>query len=141
MGMPLTSKISPSETVRLRPIVEADLPALFQIQLDPEANLMAAVIPRSEEAFFAKLKEILQGPNVVPKAIVVNGALVGSISIFEMEGSNHIGYWIAKEWWGKGIASRAVALILDEVSARPIDARVAKHNVASLRVLEKHGFK
>jgi RimJ/RimL family protein N-acetyltransferase len=129
------------DAISLRPVVESDLPALYQIQLDPDANRMAAVIPRSEEAFFAKWKEILQDPNLVSKAIILDDQLVGSISIFQIEGSNHIGYWIATEWWGKGIASRAVAMILDQVSLRPIHARVAKHNVASLRILEKHGFR
>ena len=49
-------------------------------------------------------------------------------------------YWLGREFWGKGIASRALRVFLREVQVRPLYARVAKDNVASLRVLQKCGF-
>ncbi len=52
----------------------------------------------------------------------------------------HFGYWIGREYWGKGIASAALADFLDVVEDRPLHARVAKHNAGSIRVLEKCGF-
>ena len=58
-----------------------------------------------------------------------------------MDGEDAIGYWIAKEHWGRGIASRALELLLQEVPRRPLVARVARHNGASLRVLERCGFR
>jgi len=131
----------PVSNISLRPVVEADLPRLYEIQCDLDANRMAAVIPQTEEAFFAKWKKILQDQSCIAKAIIHGEELVGSINIFQVEGETCIGYWVATEWWGKGIASRAVGLILNEVSTRPIHATVARENVASLRVLEKHGFK
>lgn len=42
--------------------------------------------------------------------------------------------------WGKGIATRALAAFLDLETRRPLEARVAQDNRASLRVLEKNGF-
>ena len=51
-----------------------------------------------------------------------------------------VSYWIGKEHWGKGVATRALAAFLHIVTERPLHARVAKHNVASIRVLEKCGF-
>ncbi len=51
-----------------------------------------------------------------------------------------IGYWIARDFWGKGIATHALALLLREVSLRPLYAHVATTNEASLRVLQKSGF-
>ena len=127
--------------VSLRPILEADLPFLFQMQLDPEANAMAAVIPRNEEAYFPLWRNILNDSSVVPQAILLDGELVGQVSMFHSDGQACVGYWIAKDHWGKGIASRALPLLLQEVTIRPLHSRVAKHNVASLRVLEKAGFK
>ena len=51
-----------------------------------------------------------------------------------------MGYWIGKEYWGRGIASIALAEFLLLQNSRPLYAHVAKHNKASLRVLEKCGF-
>ena len=45
------------------------------------------------------------------------------------------------EHWGKGVATKAVSAFLRQVETRPLYAHVAKHNVASLRVLEKCGFR
>ena len=57
-----------------------------------------------------------------------------------MDGEDHVGYWIDRAYWGKGIASRALHLLLREVAKRPLVATVATSNGASLRVLQKCGF-
>jgi RimJ/RimL family protein N-acetyltransferase len=49
--------------------------------------------------------------------------------------------WIDLAAWGGGVASRALGLLLELVSARPLHAQVASDNYASLRVLQKAGFK
>jgi RimJ/RimL family protein N-acetyltransferase len=51
-----------------------------------------------------------------------------------------VGYWIGREFWGRGLATRALSAFLHEVEERPIYAGVAETNVASIRVLEKCGF-
>jgi RimJ/RimL family protein N-acetyltransferase len=51
-----------------------------------------------------------------------------------------VGYWIGKEFWGKGIASGSLKQFLGVVKSRPLFAHVARHNRASKRVLEKCGF-
>jgi RimJ/RimL family protein N-acetyltransferase len=51
-----------------------------------------------------------------------------------------VGYWIGRDYWGKGVATRALSNFLRLVKTRPLYAHVAEHNVASLRVLEKCGF-
>ncbi len=51
-----------------------------------------------------------------------------------------IGYWLGRAVWGRGIATRALAVFLDEMRDQPVYARVARHNIASLRVLQKRGF-
>ncbi len=52
-----------------------------------------------------------------------------------------VGYWIGKEYWGRGIASEALRLYLVEELQRPLLATVAEHNTGSIRVLEKAGFR
>lgn len=126
--------------VRLRDVAAADLPTLFQHQLDPDANRMAVVIPRDAEQFDAHWGKILSDESVVAKAILADDVLVGQISCFRMDGLDCVGYWIAKAHWGRGIATRALALLLREVSIRPLHARAARQNIASIRVLERCGF-
>jgi RimJ/RimL family protein N-acetyltransferase len=62
------------------------------------------------------------------------------VSRFPADGSPHVGYWLDRAYWGKGIAGRALALFLSEVADRPLFATVATSNGASLRVLQKCGF-
>lgn len=50
-------------------------------------------------------------------------------------------YWIGKQYWGKGIATEALLNFLPKLKVRPLYARAAKENPASIRVLEKCGFK
>jgi RimJ/RimL family protein N-acetyltransferase len=126
--------------VRLRAVVPADLPTLFAYQADAESCRMAAVHPRTEGAFYAKWDEIFRDPGVTARAMVADGALVGSISCFSLEGRDFVGYWIGREHWGKGVATRALELLLEEVGRRPLFARVATENLGSMRVLERCGF-
>lgn len=126
--------------VNLRPVTSADLPIFFQQQQDPVANSMAVVNPRDREAFDDHWRKVLASTSSISRTIVADGDVVGNISCFPMEGLDSIGYWIGREHWGRGIASRAVALLLEEVPQRPLHARAARSNLASVRVLTKNGF-
>ena len=70
----------------------------------------------------------------------IENRLAGSIVCFERHGVSEVGYWLGREFWGNGVASKALELLLQEVQSRPLYARVATTNVASLRVLQKCGF-
>jgi RimJ/RimL family protein N-acetyltransferase len=133
-------KNTPSPHVQLRHVEPGDLPELFRHQLDPEANRMAVMNARDEHAFNTHWAKILGDPTLFVRAILADGQLVGSINCFPWDGRDHVGYSIAREHWGRGIATRALALLLERVSSRPLHARVARSNVASLRVLERCGF-
>jgi len=127
--------------VRLRDVTEADLATLFEHQRDPESVRMAAFAPRDRDAFAAHWKRLFSDPTVLNKAILYDGHLAGNVTSFERGGERLVGYWIGKEYWSRGIASRALAMFLtDAETRRPLHARVAKHNGASLRVLLKSGF-
>lgn len=116
------------DQVCLRDLQPDDLPRLFEFNLDPEANRLAATIARDEHAFAANWTKALADPNVVAKAICVGGVLAGSICCFERDGSRSVGYWLSREFWGRGIASRALELLLEEVTFRPLHAQVASSN-------------
>jgi RimJ/RimL family protein N-acetyltransferase len=57
-----------------------------------------------------------------------------------MFGEREVSYWIARKHWGKGLATAALGAFLEEVTIRPLQARVAHDNMGSLRVLQKCGF-
>jgi RimJ/RimL family protein N-acetyltransferase len=113
---------------------------MYRMQLDPEANRLAATVPRSAEAFHAHWSDALGEPSTTAKAILLDEALVGYVACFPHDGRAHVGYWVGREHWGRGVATEALRLLLLEVDTRPLYARVATGNAASLRVLQKCGF-
>jgi RimJ/RimL family protein N-acetyltransferase len=129
-----------TEDVWLRPVQPCDLPRMYDMQLDPESNRMAVMIPRTGEEFDSHWAKSLTDPGITARAVLVGEALVGYISCFPMDGQDHVGYWIDRAYWGMGIASRALHLLLREVARRPLVATAATSNGASLRVLQKCGF-
>ena len=81
-------------------------------------------------------------------AVEVGGEAVGSIGIFPQsdihEKSAEMGYWLAEEFWGQGIMTKAIQEIV-EYGFRTFDivriyARPFSTNLKSQRVLEKSGF-
>lgn len=126
--------------VRLRDVQPTDLPTLYQHQRDPDAIRMAAVHPRDAQAFTTHWSKILNDATIVAQAILVDEILVGYVTCFPHEDVHYVGYWIDKEYWGRGIATRALARLLERVPIRPLQARVAQENIGSLRVLERCGF-
>ncbi len=128
-------------SVHLRDVAEADLPLLYQFSLDPDSNRMAMVHPRDGESFDAHWAKVLRSSDTVSKVILLEDRVVGKISCFGSDGTNMVGYWIDRAHWGRGIATRALVLLLEEVAIRPLTARVATTNLGSIRVLEKCGFR
>ena len=126
--------------VTLRDVADDDLPVFFEFQRDPDANRMAAFPPRDREAFAAHWAKIRADATVTIKTVLLDGQVAGSVVSFEKFGQRLVGYWLGKPYWGRGVATAALAQFLGHDTARPLHARVAKHNVASIRVLEKCGF-
>jgi len=121
-------------------VSEADLPTLFEHQLDPEACQMAALHPRDQDAFTKHWRKVLADPTVAKQTVLIDGHVAGNLVAFDREGKREVGYWIGREYWGQGIATAALALFLHQVPDRPLRATVAASNIASLRVLAKVGF-
>ena len=126
--------------VLLRDVEEGDLPIFLEHQLDPAANQMAAFQARDRDAFMAHWMKILGDETVVKKTILFGDQVAGNIVCYLQSGRWLIGYWLARQLWGRGIATRALAGLVAQVQVRPLHAHVAKHNVGSIRVLEKCGF-
>lgn len=132
--------IAPSE-VRIRAVEDDDLPTLLAHQDDPVAAAMAVFQTRDPEAFFRHWTKIRSDPTVVARTIVVvDGTVVGNIVSWVEGGQREVGYWIGREFWGRGYATAALRLLLAELPDRPLTAHVALDNIGSRRVLEHCGF-
>ena len=129
-------------TVTLRDVTEDDLPVFFDFERDPVANEMAAFPARDREAFVEHwTTNILDNDAGRKRTVLLDGEVVGNMLSWEQSGDTLVGYWIGRDYWGRGVASRALALFLAEVDERPLHAYVAAHNAGSIRVLEKCGFR
>lgn len=131
------------DSVTLRPITPDDLPILFEQQREPEAIWMAAFTakdPSDWDAFRAHWAKVLADPGVTNRIILADGEVAGSIACHAWFGAPEVSYGLGKAFWGRGIATRALALFLAVVPTRPLHARVVKDNLASRRVLEHNGF-
>jgi len=127
--------------ILLRDVIKSDLPIFFEQQLDPEATAMAAFPSRDRETFDAHWAKIMPNESNIMQTIEVDGQVAGNMLSWEQSGKREVGYWLGKEFWGKGIATEALKQFLGVVKTRPLWAHVVKHNVGSRRVLEKCGFK
>jgi RimJ/RimL family protein N-acetyltransferase len=127
--------------VILRNVTEEDLPIFFEHQRDTVALRMAAFSSRERDAFLTHWRTNVLRPENLARTIVAGGVVVGYIGSWEQGGKRLVAYWIGREHWGKGIATQALSEFLALETVRPLHAFVAVHNIGSIRVLEKCGFR
>jgi RimJ/RimL family protein N-acetyltransferase len=128
----------------LRPVEVSDLDAIFEQMRDPESVRLAAFTaedPNDRSAFDAHMARVMASSENRFRAVVLDSRCVGTVASYPSDGATEVTYWIDRSQWGQGIATRALVLLLEEISDRPIRARVASDNAGSLRVLEKAGFR
>jgi RimJ/RimL family protein N-acetyltransferase len=130
--------------IQLRDVKDSDLPIFFEQQQDPSAVYMAAFTakdPADRQAFEARWDNILSDEGITIRTILFEGQVAGHILSHTWFGEPEVSYWLGKEFWDRGIATQALAAFLDIIQKRPLYARAAKDNLASIRVLEKCGFR
>ncbi len=137
--------------VSLRLITEGDIKALYPLGNDKEVSWMSGgglTYPLTYEEFRTK-KTIALSTKVgelETYVILWGNKTVGSIGYFSREENSplEIGYWLGVQYWGKGIASKALVLALDNMRQSgvtgEINATAMKDNLGSRYILEKCGF-
>lgn len=133
-----------SPRVAIRTVEPSDLDTFFAHQRDPVAIHMAAFVaadPDDRTAFDAHWARILQAPRTTNRTILADGQVAGHIACYPQGEDLEVTYWLGRDFWGQGIATRALQLMLALVVTRPVLARAATDNLGSLRVLQKCGFK
>lgn len=126
--------------VGLRPVEPGDLEAFFAHQADPIACAMVGFTSRGRDAFFAHWHKNLAEPRNLMRTVLAGGAVAGNVVAWGPPEERAVGYWIARELWGRGIATAALAQFVELETTRPLVAHVALHNLGSRRVLAKCGF-
>jgi len=135
--------------IKLREFKEEDITDLIQILNNTDVTkFLSAKIPApytEDDAHWWVTSGSLMG---ITRAIEYKGRLVGCISVeraeFEYSRSGELGYWIAQEYWRKGIATHAIneftKYIFENTDIVRIFAAVFSDNTPSAHVLKKCGY-
>jgi RimJ/RimL family protein N-acetyltransferase len=132
-----------AEQFVLREIEDRDLGVLFEHSTDRDAIRMAAFTwpdPDDRTNFEQRWARLRSDVSTTNRVVEIDGRVVGHIASFDLEDRREITYWIGREDWGRGIATRALREFLLLEATRPLYARAASDNAASIRVLAKCGF-
>jgi RimJ/RimL family protein N-acetyltransferase len=138
-----------TERLLLRPIWPEDATALFEAVADESIVRNLARVPwpytQCDAAQFAGLEHDELHPNFM-LMLRTDGApkLVGSCGLADRDGEVELGYWLARPYWGQGLATEAARAVVGVAKALGHERLVSGHftdNPASGRVLRKVGFR
>ncbi len=151
------AKILPTingDRVRLRWLTNNDVPSLFAIFSDPEVMRYWSSLPLADVAAAAELLEKIHD-NFAKRlffqwgvARCADDKVIGTCTLFQVDLDNRraeIGYALASDYWGQGYMREALTLLLDfcfgTLNFHRLEADVDPQNLASIKTLERLGFK
>lgn len=142
------------ERVRLRPLLEADVPALFEIFRDPEVMRYWSSPPLADiaaaHALLADIRGHFEAKTLFQWGVarLDDDRVVGTTTMFQIDHDHRraeIGFALGRAYWGQGYASDAVTALIrfafDSLDLHRIEADPDPQNAASIGVLVKQGFK
>jgi RimJ/RimL family protein N-acetyltransferase len=128
--------------VRLRDVEEADLEVFFAYEHDQEAVRRSKFTPRDRERFMDHWRtKILGNASGFVQTVTVDGAPAGNVMAWWEEDRRFVGYWLGREHWGRGVGTKALTAFVALEQARPLHADPHVGNTASVRLLERIGFR
>ncbi len=131
-----------TEELRLRDVVEEDLEVFLAHEHDPENVRRSHFPPRERERLLTHWRESVMGdPTGLVQAVEVDGRLAGNVVAWWDGDRRFLGYVFGREFWGRGIGTRAVGRFLELERHRPLYADPYVGNTGSVRLLEKLGFR
>ncbi|PQZ87446.1 GNAT family N-acetyltransferase [Arthrobacter sp. MYb214] len=135
--------------IRLADFQPQDLPAIHAFAADPVVCQYSTWGPNQladTREFLADA--LLEQPHRVLQAVMLGDVLIGSASVWVTDRkakAGEIGYTLNREYWGNGYAAETAGLLLrrgfEDLGLERISATCDARNAASIRVLEKTGFK
>lgn len=153
--MPSSDPLLPTLTgdgVLLRALTAYDAPAVLEIFGDPEViRWMSIARLRDEDearAFIADVDRLAETGTLFQWGIATGGEVVGTATLAHVDRRHRraeVGFAVARRLWGRRIVSRAlpalVAHAFETLDLHRLEADVDPENTASLRVLERNGFR
>ena len=140
--------------ILLRPWREDDAEALFKYAADPDVGPRAGWPPhKSVEESLEIIRTIFSGDGMWAVEWRETGEPIGCVGYLPASASNlkieedqaEVGYWIAKPYWGKGVCTEAMRLVVDYCfnvkNFTTLWGDYFPENPASGKVMEKCGFK
>ena len=111
-----------TERLILRPWRESDAEALFKYASDPDVGPRAGWPPhKSVEESLQIIKTVFNTPTMWAVELKETGEAIGCVGYLPASVSNlqipddqcEVGYWIGKPYWGRGICTEALHLVID----------------------------
>lgn len=140
--MSSTNVERPRPAVVLREVRDSDLPLFFGQMSDPESVRMAAFGPEdpTDRARFDAHWARIRSSDTLIRTVLADGEVAGHAAVYGPPDEREVTYWVDRAHWGRGIASAALSALVALAPQRPLHARAAADNAASIQVLEKCGF-
>lgn len=151
--MPLTVPELGDDTIRLRPPESGDAAAITAAVQDPDIPRFTMVpspyTVADAAAFIERSAEQWRSGEAAPFVIAdgATGGLLGSVGLHDLgpdAGPANVGYWVAAEARGRGVATRALRLVarwaLEDLALPRLDVYVFVENERSQRVAARAGF-
>ncbi|MBB5910503.1 GNAT family N-acetyltransferase [Actinoalloteichus hymeniacidonis] len=156
----LSGLVVPAGTVTLRTPRLWDGPEWSQIRL-AERDHLETWEPSAPEGWeqrntllswpgqWGAMRRLARHGSTLPFAILVDGRFVGQITVGNIVRgalcSGWVGYWVSRTMTGGGVGTAALAMVVDHcfgaAELHRLEATVRPDNAASLRILEKVGFR
>ena len=142
-----------TERTTLRPLAEADAPALFEIFSDPEVMRYWSEPAHADERhtceMIASIERGFEDRSVLQWGIerTADGRVLGTVTLMPAPGQPRaeLGFILGREHWGRGYAAEAqraaIGFAFDELGLHRLEADADPANAASVRSLERLGFR
>jgi len=142
-----------TDRLLLRPLREADAPAIFAIRSDPVVMRYASSLPLTSldqaEAFIARDAVSMVASEILRLGLqrLDDGTLIGTCILFHLNAQcrrAEVGYELRRDAWGQGYMHEALVALLEfgftDLQLNRVEADIDPRNVASARSLERLGF-
>jgi RimJ/RimL family protein N-acetyltransferase len=140
--------------LRLRPLADGDVPALFAIFKDPETmrywTSPAMTDIAEAEALLRDIERHAKAETLFQWGIARrdDDLVIGTCTLFRIDRDHRrgeIGYILRRDHWGRGLANEALSALLDHafgaLGLHRLEADIDPRNTESIRLVERLGFK
>jgi RimJ/RimL family protein N-acetyltransferase len=128
--------------VTLRDTTPADVKVFFAHEPDPEAARRANFTSRDRAGFVHHWTHRILGDDAVDsQTVTVDGETAGNVVAWWQDGRRTVGFWLGREFWGRGVGTEALRQFLEREWFRPLYADADAGNEVSIRLLRRCGFK